>query len=329
MQYRPLGQSGIQASVVGLGTWAIGGFSWGGTDEAESINAIRAAIDAGITLIDSAPAYGLGDAESFVGKAIEGRRDEVILATKCGLVWHTNEGQYFFDESGKPVHRYLGPESIRHELEESLKRFRTDRIDLYQTHWQDPTTPIEDTMGALMQLKKEGKIRAIGVSNASRDQLKEYQQYGPVDSDQEKYSMLDRGVESELLPYCRENGIAFLAYSPLALGLLTGRIGVEREFPDDDWRSQDPRFSIENRRKILSMLDMFRPIADAHNLTIAQLVIAWTISQPGITHALVGARNVGQAQENARAGDVILSQEELTKMDEAVSKYLLETGPIG
>lgn len=328
MQFRPLGQSGIQASVVGLGTWAIGGFFWGGTDESESIGAIQAAIDAGITLIDTAPGYGLGVAESFVGKAIEGRRDQIVLATKCGLVWHTTKGEYSFSDTGRPVHRYLASESIRYELEQSLKRLRTDHIDLYQTHWPDPTTPIRETMDTLLQLKEEGKIRAIGISNTSLDQLKEYQQYGPVDVKQERYSMLDRDVELEQLPYCRENNIAFLAYSPLAMGLLTGKIGVEREFPDDDMRSQDPRFSMESRRKTLSTLEMFKPIAEAHNLTIAQLVIAWTISQPGLTHALVGARHAQQAQENAQAGSVILSQEELAKMNEAISKYLFETGPV-
>ncbi len=194
MRYKSLGQSGIEASVVGLGTWAIGGWWWGGNDERESVRAIQAAIDAGVTLIDTAPAYGLGRSEEIVGKALEGRRDRVVLATKCGLVWHTNAGTPFFSEFGKPVHKYLGPDSIRYEIEQSLRRLKTDVIDLYQTHWQDSTTRIEETMAVLLDLKAEGKIRAIGVSNADCQQIEEYRAVGPVDADQEKYSMLDRGM---------------------------------------------------------------------------------------------------------------------------------------
>ena len=164
MERREIGASGIRASAIGLGTWAIGGWMWGGTDEADSIAAIRASVDTGVTLIDTAPAYGMGRSEEIVGKAIAGRRDEVVLATKCGLVWHTDKGNHFFDQDGKPVHRYLGPESIAHELEQSLRRLGTDHIDLYITHWQDPTTPIAETMGALEDLRKAGKIRAIGAS---------------------------------------------------------------------------------------------------------------------------------------------------------------------
>src|SRR5882724_5273624 len=192
MLYRPLGQSGIQASVIGLGTWAIGGWMWGGTDEAKAIRAIQVSLDAGITLIDTAPAYGLGLSETIVGKAVAGRRDKVVIATKCGLVWHVKRGDPFLDEKGKAIHRYLGSESIRYEVEQSLKRLNTDYIDLYQTHWQDVTTPIEETMKTLLDLKKQGKIRAIGVSNCAVEQLEAYRKIGPLDSAQEKYSMLDR-----------------------------------------------------------------------------------------------------------------------------------------
>lgn len=153
MRYRSLGQSGIQASVVAFGAWAIGGWPWGGTDESNAIAAIHKALDLGMNLIDTAPAYGLGLSEEIVGKALQGRRDKAIIATKCGLVWHTDKGTYYFTEYDKPVYRYLGPESIRYEVEQSLKRLRTDYIDLLQTHWQDPTTPIEDTMGELLRLK--------------------------------------------------------------------------------------------------------------------------------------------------------------------------------
>ena len=321
MHYQPLGSSGILASVIGAGTWASGGWMWGGTDETEAIKAIQASIEAGVTLIDTAPAYGLGRSEQIVGKAIAGRRDKVILATKCGLVWHTDKGQYFFDQDGRPVHRYLGAESIRYELEQSLQRLGTDYIDLYQTHWQDPTTPIEETMGALLALKREGKIRAIGVSNITLEQLETYQKIGPVDSAQEKFSMLDRQIKAELLPYCRQHNIAMLAYSPLALGLLTGKIGPDRHFSGDDQRLENPRFSIENRRKVAAMLEAFTPIAQSHEVTLAQLVIAWTAVQPGITHVLCGARNPQHALENARTGTISLSQAEKQTMNEIIQRY--------
>jgi len=317
MRSRPLGQSSIQASVVGFGAWAIGGWMWAGADEREAVRAIQAALDAGITLIDTAPAYGLGRSEELVGEAIAGRREKVVLATKCGLVWHTGSGRFFFHQGGKPVHRYLGADSIRYELEQSLKRLRTDYVDLYQTHWQDPTTPIEETMTALVDLKRQGKIRAIGVSNASVGDIRQYQRLGPVDTDQEKYSLLDRGHEAALLPYCREQGIAVLAYSPLANGLLTGKIGPERVFSGDDLRRDNPRFSVENRARIQSTLAQIQPIAKLHGLTLGQLVIAWTLAQPGLTHALVGARNPRQAVENAGAAEAILSGEEIAAISAA------------
>ncbi len=323
MKTRPLGASGIETSVIGLGTWAIGGWMWGGTEEKASIEAIQAGIDHGITLIDTAPAYGLGYSEEIVGKAIAGRRDQVIVATKCGLAWHTTRGTHFFHESGQPVHRYLGADSVRYETEQSLRRLKIDCIDLMQTHWQDHTTPIAETMSALMDLKKEGKIRAIGVSNATVAQMEEYRQAGQLDTGQEKYSMLDRALEKESLPYCLKNNIAMLAYSPLALGALSGKIGPDRKFSGDDQRISDPRFSVENRKKIVALLDEFKPIAAKYGLTLAQLVIAWTLAQPGLTHALVGARNPQQAIENAKAGEVTLAPEDI----QAINQILAARGP--
>ena len=323
MEYRPLGASGIEASVVGLGAWAIGGWMWGGTDERKAVEAIQASVDSGINFIDSAPAYGMGLSETIVGKAIAGRRDRLVIATKCGIVWHTEKGTPFVSQNGKTMHRYLGPESVRYEVEQSLKRLNTDRIDLYQTHWQDETTPIEETMATLLDLKREGKIRAIGVSNATVEQIEAYRRVGPVDSGQEKYSMLDRGLESEYLPYTLKNNIAVLAYSPLALGLLTGKVGPEREFPADDIRYNHPRFSAESRKQVLAMLEKMRPIAEKHGLTLAQLVIAWTAAQPGLTHALVGARDARQAEENAVAGNATLSREELENLRQIVSSQAL------
>ncbi|MHB1456183.1 MAG: aldo/keto reductase [Armatimonadota bacterium] len=323
MQYRKLGQSGMDASVIGLGTWAVGGWAWGGTDEQLAIEAIRSSIDTGINLIDTAPCYGLGCSEEIVGKAIKGCRDKVIIATKCGLVWHTDKGIPFFDEDGKPVHRYLGRESIMYEVEQSLERLCTDYIDLYQTHWQDSTTPIEETMSALMDLKDQGKIRAIGVSNALPAEMDQYRAVGPLDSDQELFSMLDRKMEAEVLPYCIKHNIAMLAYSPLGLGILTGKVGIDREFNKDDWRGNHPRYTHENRRKIAEMLAEIAPIASERNLSIAQLVIAWTIMQPGVTHTLCGARTSEHALENAVAGDVVLTDAELASITDTVNRHAL------
>jgi aryl-alcohol dehydrogenase-like predicted oxidoreductase len=321
METREIGASGLSASAIGLGTWAIGGWMWGGTDEAESVAAIRAAIDEGVTLIDTAPAYGMGRSEEIVGMAIAGRRDEVVLATKCGLVWHTAKGNHFFDQDGRPVHRYLGPESIAHELEASLRRLGTDHVDLYITHWQDPTTPVAETMGALLDLKRAGKIRAIGASNLTPADLSAYLAVGGLDAVQEQYSMVHRDIEAEIVPLCVQNGVSILSYSSLALGLLTGTIGPERTFEGDDLRIQDPRFSPENRRRAVAFAAAVRPIADALGATVAELVIAWTIRQPGITFALCGARNPGQARENARAGAIRLGEAERAAIDAAAARH--------
>ncbi|MGN7879229.1 aldo/keto reductase [Ensifer sp. 22460] len=320
---REIGRSGVKASAVGLGTWAIGGWMWGGTDEQESIAAIQASLDAGVTLIDTAPAYGLGRSEEIVGKALAGRRDKAIVATKCGLVWHTDKGRHFFDQDGKPVHRYLGRDAIRHEVEQSLKRLGTDYIDLYITHWQDPTTPIEETMAALEELRQAGKIRAIGASNVGRGELEQYIAIGGLDAIQERFSMIDRVIEADLLPLTRRNGVATLSYSSLALGLLSGGIGPERVFSGDDQRRDNPRFSVGNREKVAAFAKSIRSIAEKHGATIAQIVIAWTLAQEGVTFALCGARNPGQALDNARAGTIRLDEEDLKGIDAAIAAKLV------
>jgi methylglyoxal reductase len=319
---REIGNSGVTASAVGLGTWAIGGWMWGGSDEAESIAAIQASLDAGVTLIDTAPAYGLGRSEEIVGKALKGRRDRAVIATKCGLVWYTQKGRHFFDQDGKPVHRYLGRDAIFHEVEESLKRLGTDHIDLYITHWQDPTTEVGATMDALKDLKKAGKIRSIGASNVDAGDLKAYIAAGGLDAIQERFSMIDREIEKELLPLTTANGISTLSYSSLALGLLSGAIGPDRVFSGDDQRKDNPRFSIENRRKVAGFAEAIRPVADQHRASIAQIVIAWTLAQQGVTFALCGARNPAQAIDNARAGEIRLSSEDLSTIDRAITAWL-------
>ncbi len=321
---REIGRSGISASAVGLGTWAIGGWMWGGTDEARSIKAVQAAIDHGITLIDTAPMYGAGVSEEIVGKALKGRRDKVILATKCGLVWHTQEGNHFFDNDGVPVHRYLGADSIVYEVEQSLKRLGTDVIDHYITHWQDPTTPIAETMEAMEKLKKAGKIRSIGASNTSPDEVKQYIAAGQFDAVQEEYSMVKRDIETTHVPLCQANTVSVLSYSSLALGLLGGKIGPDRVFEGDDQRKDSPRFSMSNREKVAKLMRAIDPIAEAHSATKAQTVIAWTLQQPGITFSLCGARDELQAAENAKAGLIRLDAAEITAITGAVELHLTD-----
>ncbi|MEH6755768.1 MAG: aldo/keto reductase [Alphaproteobacteria bacterium] len=319
---RPIGKSGIDASVVGLGTWAIGGWMWGGTEESQSIAAIQESIDVGVSLIDTAPAYGQGLSETIVGKAIQGRRDKVVLATKCGLVWDTTKGNHFFDYDGRPVHRYLGRESIIREVEQSLARLQTDYIDLYITHWQDPTTPVNEIMETLEMLKVQGKIRSIGASNVSTDELQAYVASGQLDAIQEEYSMVKQDIETSLLPICAKHNVSTLSYSSLALGLLSGKIGPDRNFSGDDQRRDNPRFSISNREKIARLMVDLAPIAESHNATNAQIVIAWTVQQPGITFSLCGARNAQQARENAGAGVIRLTPEENNMISEAAITHL-------
>lgn len=325
MLYRKLGNSGIDVSAIGFGAWAIGGWMWGGSDEQQAVAAIHAALDHGVTLIDTAPIYGYGHSEEVVAKAIHDRRDKVVLATKCGLIWDREEGEFHFHAnqegvtfraSEKKVYKCLRPESIRQEVEISLKRLGTTYIDLYQTHWQESTTPIADTMAELEKLKSEGKIRAIGVSNANLDHLKAY---GPIDSDQEKFSMLDRNLEKNgMLDYCRERNIAVLAYSPLSNGLLTGKIRPDRQFGPGDLRRGNRRFTPANIERVNAALEQLRPIADRHRATVGQLVIAWTYMQPGLTCVLCGARAAEQAIENAAAGHLELSDDEIATMGQLI-----------
>jgi methylglyoxal reductase len=313
---------GLSASAVGLGTWAIGGWMWGGTDDAAAEDAIRAGLDAGITLIDTAPAYGLGHAEEVVGRAIKGRRDQVVIATKCGLVWHDQRGPYFFSQEGLPVHRDLSPTAIRREVEASLRRLQTDRIDLYITHWQDPTTPIAETVATLKSLQAEGKILAYAASNTSPADLGAYRAAGGIAALQEEYSMLQRRIEATHLPACRDNGIAVMGYSVLGLGLLSGSITADRVFSGDDQRREDPRFTPENRARVDQLMKAIRPIADHHGASPSQVVIAWTLAQPGLTFALCGARNPDQARENAKAGRLRLTETQIEDITRSIDRHL-------
>jgi methylglyoxal reductase len=322
MQYRTLGKTNISASAVALGTWAIGGGPWwGDSDDNQSIKAIQAAIAAGVTLIDTAPAYGWGHSEEVVGQAIKGQRDKVILSTKCGLWWKDDRGSSFFEMGDKHVKRCLHPETIREEVEDSLRRLDTDYIDLYHTHWQslEPDKyPIDDAMQCLLKLKEEGKIRAIGASNVDLEHIKQYQAAGILDSIQPKYSMLDRVIEKEILPHCHANSISALAYSPLEQGLLTGKIGMNQTFPEGAYRNNIPWFLPANRKKVLNMLEGWTDLRSKYNCSLSQLVIAWTMAQQGITYVLCGARKEAHVKDNVGAGDLELAAADLSRMRQDV-----------
>ncbi len=320
MEYRQLGTSDLEVPTIIFGAWAVGGWYWGPQDDAESIRTIHAAIDAGITCIDTAPMYGMGHSEEVVGRAVQGRRDQVLLATKCGLRWDTpGEGDEYFtcrmpDGSEHPVRRNLHKRAILEEVEINLRRLNTDYIDLYQCHWPCKSAPIEETMDALVTLKEQGKIRAIGVSNFPPSLLSECLAHGPLASDQPPYSLLRRNVEADVLPFCREHNIGVIVYSPLQQGLLTGKMTPDRELHDDDYRKRQKWFTPANRQRVLDALEAIRPIAEAHDATFAQTTLAWTIAQPGVTAAIVGARTPEQAVENAKAGDISLSDAELAQI---------------
>ena len=329
MEYRKLGNTDLTLSVITFGTWAAGGWMWGGTEQNDSVNAIREAFDAGITSIDTAPAYGQGTSEEIVGEAIKTLpRDKVQILTKYGLRWDLKKGEFYFksiDNDGNPIdmYRYAAKESIIEECENSLRRLGTDYIDLYQIHWADPTTPIQETMEAVAQLIKNGKVRYAGVCNYDVTQMDEAAKYINLVSDQVPYSMLRRKIENELVPYLIENKKSVLVYSPLQLGLLTGKMKPGHKFPDGDLRNDSIYFKDENINRVNTFLNKIKSIADEKNITLAQLVIRWTVEQPGITIALVGARNPKQAKENAKAADVKLSVDEISFISTELDKVEL------
>jgi len=322
MQQRQLGNSGIDASVVAFGAWAIGGWKWGGADASESVNAIHSAIDSGINFIDTAAVYGFGLSEEIVGKAIAShQRDKLIVATKCGLRWDIETPTLHAESEGKRIFRTLDAASIQLELEQSLARLNTDYIDLYQTHWSDPETAPDVVINALIEQKKAGKIRAIGFCNASTADLETASGSGQLDVDQERYSLLDRERDADNLPLCVEKNLAFLAYSPMAQGLLTDKLTASRKYGDGDLRIDNPRFSTDNRRSIESMLKPVKNLAIERNVKIEQLILAWTLQQPGVSHVLVGARNAEQSSNNAVAGTLVLNDEELSIVSNAANSW--------
>ena len=295
-----------------FGAWAIGGWMWGGTEERDAIAAIHSSIDHGVNTIDTAPIYGMGLSEELVGKAIAGRRDKVILATKCGMRWNGTEGSEPWpqkDNEGNDVIIYKNakPDSIAYECEQSLKRLKVDMIDLYQIHWPDTSTAVEDSMAAMVKLKEQGKIRAIGVSNYDVAWLTRALAVAPVACLQPPYSLIQRKIEAEILPFCQRKNIGVIVYSPLERGLLAGAVPPDRKFAEGDHRATHKFFSVENRRRVLTALEKVKPIAERHKASLAQVAINWTASEPGITAALVGARNAEQAKHNAEAMNFTLT----------------------
>ncbi|PRY10899.1 aryl-alcohol dehydrogenase-like predicted oxidoreductase [Pontibacter ummariensis] len=329
MEFRKLGTSDLNVSVVTFGAWAAGGWMWGGTERKDAVEAIRASYDLGVTSIDTAPIYGQGTSEEIVGEAIKGiPRDKVQILTKYGMRWDLNKGELAMksqDNSGKEidVYKYAGRDSIIKECEDSLRRLGTDYIDLYQIHWPDPTTPIEETMETVAQLIKEGKVRQAGVCNYNVAQMQEAEKYVKLVSNQVPYSMVKRDIEADVVPYCLENNKSILAYSPLERGLLTGKMKPGYTFSEGDHRANLYFFKDDNLKRTDEFLQKIKPLADEKNATLAQLVIRWTVEQPGITIALVGARNAAQATQNAKAIHVKLSQDEINFITEELNKLEL------
>ncbi|BAY18884.1 aldo/keto reductase [Anabaenopsis circularis NIES-21] len=300
MEKRKLGTSAVEITPIIVGTWQAGKRMWVGIEDADSIKAIRAAFEAGITTIDTAEVYGEGHSERIVAEALSDVRDQVQYATKV-------------------FSNHLKYDQVIEACDRSLKNLKTDYIDLYQIHWpagsfNSEIVPIEETMNALNHLKQQGKIRAIGVSNFSRAQLAQASQYGRIDSLQPPYSLFWRQVEQDAMPYCSENQISILAYSPLAQGLLTGKFPRGQKFAPEDNRSSNKLFQGENFEHAQQALDKLRPIAERHHCTLAQLALAWLIAQPQ-ANAIAGARYPEQAKDNAKAANVKLSVEEIAEID--------------
>lgn len=315
MQTKQLGNSDLRITPVGFGAWAIGGsgwqFAWGAQDDNDSIAAIHRALELGVNWIDTAPGYGLGHSEEVVGRAVKswsGSKPHIF--TKCGLRW---------DASGT-IQKILARESIRQEIENSLRRLQLDVIDLYQMHWppEPDSAQLEEGWSTLADLKREGKVRWIGVSNFNVRQLRRANAIAPVTSLQPPYSLINRAIEEDILPYCLREGIGVVVYSPMASGLLTGAMTRERaaKLPKDDWRSSDPEFREPRLSRNLELVERLREIAQRHGRSPGEVAIAWTLRNPAVTGAIVGARNARQANGVMRAGELRLSDKEINEIEE-------------
>lgn len=320
METTKIANTGIEASRIGLGTWAIGGKMWGGTNEEDSIKTIHAALDKGISLIDTAPAYGLGESEELVGKAVEqyGGRNNIVLSTKAGLNW-TEEGGMYRDASEA---------RIKKEVEDSLRRLRSDHIDVYHVHWPDPEIDMEETASAMKKLFDEGKIRAIGLSNFTPEQIDAFQETAPVHILQPPYNIFERGIEEEVLPYTRKHDITNLSYGSLCRGLLSGKMSADRTFKGDDLRNNDPKFqedTLPNYIAAVNELDQY--VQNKYNKRVIHLAIRWVLDQPGSDIALWGSRRPDQLDPVEESMGWKLDDTDHQAVNEIVDKHIKE--PIG
>jgi aryl-alcohol dehydrogenase-like predicted oxidoreductase len=303
-------------SRIGLGTWAIGGWMWGGTDDATSVATIRKAVESGINLIDTAPVYGFGHSEEVVGKALKGLRERAVIATKVALDW-----------PGENVRRNASATRIRTEIEDSLRRLRTDRIDLYQVHWPDPRVPQEETAAELERLRRQGKILAIGVSNYSPAQMDAFRRTAQLATVQPPYNLFERAIERDVLPYATRNGLAVLAYGALCRGLLSGRIDANTAFRGDDLRRSDPKFRPPRLRQYLAAVQALQRFAqERHAKTVLALAVRWILDQ-GPTVALWGARRPEQLDGIDEAFGWKLDADDLRRIDSLLAEHI--TDPVG
>jgi len=311
MQTKQLGNSDMHITPIGIGAWAMGGggwaFAWGPQDDDESVAAIHAALDAGINWIDTAAVYGLGHSEEVVARALKGRSRKPFVFTKCERVWNERR------EIGKS----LKADSIRREVEASLRRLQLDVIDLYQIHWPEPEEDIEEGWTAMAQLQREGKVRWIGVSNFNLEHLRRAQAIAPITSLQPPYSMLAREIEESILPYTQQQGIGAIVYSPMKSGLLSGAMTRERvaAMPADDWRRRTPHFQEPRLTRNLELAELLRAIGQRHGRTPGEVAIAWTLRHPAVTAAIVGMRSARQVEGVIGAADFRLSVEEVGEIE--------------
>lgn len=309
MQTRQLGNSDLQLTRIGYGAWAIGGgdwqFGWGDQDDNDSISAIHAALDGGINWIDTAAVYGLGHSEEIVAKALKGRSNRPYVFTKCSRRW---------DDERKI---YSSLREIRKEVEDSLRRLQVDVIDLYQVHWPTPEEDIEVGWTEMAKLKEEGKVRWIGVSNFNVEQMERAAKIAPITSLQPPYSLVERNVEAEILPYCERHNIGVINYSPMGAGLLTGAMTLERahNLPDNDWRSRHENFREPRILRHLQLVEILKSIAEKHGRTPGEVAIAWTLRLPVVTASIVGARSAKQVEGIIGAMDLVLSADEIEQIE--------------
>ncbi len=309
----------MQTTPIGLGAWAIGGgnyeFGWGSQEDEESLATIQRALELGINWIDTAAVYGLGHSEEIVGRAIKEwtGSERPYIFTKCGRVWN---------ERGE-ISGNLDVRSIRREAENSLRRLQVDVIDLYQMHWPDPESQIEEGWEEMARLKAEGKVRYIGVSNFNVRQMERVQRIAPIDSLQPPYSIIRRDIEKDILPYCQEHDIAVIVYSPMESGLLTGKLTPERiaSLPEDDWRKRAPDFQEPRLSRNLELVRLLTDIGYPHNMPPGNVAIAWTLRQPAVTGAIVGARHPRQVDEIIEAAEFRLSESELAQIDKFLQEH--------